>query len=336
MPDVFLVGAGFSRWFQSGMPLLSDLTAGVRADPEIAERIGRLRLDPLIDTPAGIEFLLSHISTTYPWKTPIETHDELALYELIQDSITAQISAAMSTVDFDGKDVAYWLFEYWSKKRSTILSFNYDTIIEQGLDSVSPARWSVYWRLPILSVQDRGEQPNGMVFGGSPQDGSLINPENYATVLKLHGSYNWLTLIHDPLSDQIFYHHPSDNSSSRRNRSIGMRPLIVPPSIDKSNLARPNILRTLWQLARQAVASCDRLFIIGYSLPITDVYVNLFLSRSLPKAAKVHVVNIEDKTIFAARIKGQLAREVELDDSFGGPDAIDDFINWLLDNDPSL
>ena len=174
-----------------------------------------------------------------------------------------------------------------------------------------------------------------MIFGGSPQDGSLIHPENYPTLLKLHGSYNWLTLIHDPLSDQIFYHHPSDNSSNRMNRSIGMRPLIIPPSIDKSNLARPNILRTLWQLARQAVAACDRLFIVGYSLPITDVYMNLFLSRSLPTAASIHVVNIEDKNTLAPRIKGQLAREVTLDGSFGGRNAVDRFVEWLLDNDPA-
>ena len=120
------------------MPLLSDLTAGVRANPEIAVRISRLGLEPLIDTPAGIEFSLSHIATGYPWKTPVETHDELALYELIQDSIAAQMTTAMSTVDFDGRDVAHWLFEYWTRKRSVILSFNYDTIVNKDLTQSPP------------------------------------------------------------------------------------------------------------------------------------------------------------------------------------------------------
>jgi hypothetical protein len=64
--DVFLLGAGFSKWFHPSMPLLKDLTRLILSEATIADRIGRLGLMPLCRSAAGIEALLSHASISYP------------------------------------------------------------------------------------------------------------------------------------------------------------------------------------------------------------------------------------------------------------------------------
>jgi NAD-dependent SIR2 family protein deacetylase len=85
----------------------------------------------------------------------------------------------------------------------------------------------------------------------------------------------------------------------------------------------------MWLMARNFIETCDRLFIIGYSLPVSDTYVNLFLSKSLRSHTEVILVNNDDSDEFSSRLSNQLAGRVDRGASFLGDRSVDRFIDWL-------
>ena len=56
-------------------------------------------------------------------------------------------------------------------------------------------------------------------------------------------------------------------------------PLIVPPSWDKAQFKE--ILGTIWNEAGREIKEAKRIFIIGYSLPETDLYFKYLLYTTL-------------------------------------------------------
>jgi hypothetical protein len=252
-------------------------------------------------------------------------------YELAVNQIATHFDNLMNGLPSDLPEVARKLFEFWKNQKSVILTFNYDTIVENGLSQSQKAYWTAYWKLPTKLVAQRGEQPPIGFFGDVDSDEflrSLAEPANYPTVLKLHGSYNWLIPDGSVGADEIYYfrHHSSEGQGFR---SAGLRPFIVPPSVDKSSLTKHSLISKMWLMARGFIENCQRLFIIGYSLPLSDTYVNLFLSKSLSPHTKVVVVNSDESSDFTSRMADQLMGRLNLKDSFLGDKSIDCFVNWL-------
>jgi hypothetical protein len=329
--DVFLLGAGFSKWFHPSMPLLKDLTDLILNEPTLADRIDKLGLMPVCKSAAGIEALLSHTSIAYPWKSQAEVFEELALYELAVYQIADYLNKLMYVLPADLPDAARRIFEFWKEHRSVVLTFNYDTIVENGLSKLQQASWSVYWRLPAKLIAQRGEQHPFGVLGGLEDEvilRSLAEPDNYPTILKLHGSHNWLIPDGSVGADEIYYYR-RHIEAGQSFRLTGLKPFIIPPSVDKSTLTKPNLISKMWLMARNFIETCDRLFIIGYSLPVSDTYVNLFLSKSLRSHTEVILVNNDDSDEFSSRLSNQLAGRVDRGASFLGDRSVDRFIDWL-------
>ena len=59
-------------------------------------------------------------------------------------------------------------------------------------------------------------------------------------------------------------------------------PLIIPPVTDKLTYFNNETVRRLWQEASNALLVATRVFVIGYSLPISDLGMEFFLRHSLP------------------------------------------------------
>ena len=70
--------------------------------------------------------------------------------------------------------------------------------------------------------------------------------------------------------------------------------LLIPPVAEKTTYFNNETVRTLWKDAANALQGAARCYIIGYSLPISDLGMRFFLAGNTPDAdTPVHVVDID-------------------------------------------
>ena len=142
------------------------------------------------------------------------------------------------------------------------------------------------------------------------------------SLLKLHGSLNWLRRKHEylgggrtktelPLGESLFLRDgfevfipagssgkifsvldmpDADNGEEApyEPQFIDLVPIIVAPTFDKSVVwgAFGSVLRNLWDRARLALAQSSHLAIVGYSLRDADFSVGLAISHGASKWAE--------------------------------------------------
>lgn len=156
-----------------------------------------------------------------------------------------------------------------STHKDTIISFNYDLILE-GASCIY--NWKRNERHQYSHAQSNNFIQFNTIFGKENIIVDQVNqyftqnrPNSYfppmnlfstddeaLKLVKLHGSINWKTSS----NDQTF---------------------IVPPTWNKSN---PQI-RKLWEVAYNEIMTAKRIIIIGYSFPETDIYVKSLLALAL-------------------------------------------------------
>ncbi len=69
-------------------------------------------------------------------------------------------------------------------------------------------------------------------------------------------------------------------------------PLIVPPVFDKTAYYFNNSMRTQWRIAKTSLGQADRVFVVGYSLPPTDLSTDFMLRSAFQQnSAQVTVIN---------------------------------------------
>lgn len=113
------------------------------------------------------------------------------------------------------------------------------------------------------------------------------NPPSYP-YLKLHGSINWgfcqeckkvIPVLFDevpvgfldPETSYVHYRLASEFSTKKHcGQLIGGPPVIVPPTWNKTGYH--NDLAMVWRKASEELASAENIFVIGYSLPQTDLF----------------------------------------------------------------
>lgn len=129
-----------------------------------------------------------------------------------------------------------------------------------------------------------------------------------AHLLKLHGSSNWYYNEQEMFYEDFFkssgYNlNPTifvdekplarqDFLSYRNSSRHGLKPLIIPPILDKTNFYTNILLRDLWSRAAEYLKEADLINIIGYSIPETDLAVRYFLNINIKKDAKINIINL--------------------------------------------
>ena len=74
--------------------------------------------------------------------------------------------------------------------------------------------------------------------------------------------------------------------------------LLIPPVAEKTTYFNNETVRGLWKDAAAALQGAAALYIIGYSLPISDLGMRFFLAGNSPDAdSLVHVVNTDTNTL---------------------------------------
>lgn len=298
MKELYFLGAGFSKAIFTSMPLLGDLSIAVRNQlhSEISLKVPKLEN-------CDFETLISYVYNDHPWKLIHEKHNELGLYYKIIEIVRRELNekendflSNLSTGNLDTHKKKF--FQHITDKRSTIISLNYDTLVENILSNYSEnvsggilkpfanatGICTDLYRLPFLDL--------GYRWGGAMLRGDHLMTDGIH-LIKLHGSTSWFCtgdLADSNLS--IYYANDHYKTDFDLLRIQGLFPVIIPPTFDKAQFySANNILRSLWMQARKALEEAQTITIIGYSLPISDSYIRLLFQVATSNSLIIRIVN---------------------------------------------
>ena len=328
--NVIVLGAGFSA--NAGIPLLKDFVQRMieyhdeRQKPEMQSCIREkdkktlktaLQIRQKLDSYHGriffnswnIEDILSMLALD------TEKSKERELQEFV-NAITRTIELSCRLQhDSSGiiiSDPSVQIYkEFWenlfkwcgqkdkSRKIPTIISFNYDLVLERALMAV------IDQRLMGRLIDQRLYGEVSLNYGGSfPFDSVTLDykykyfpKQNYSTeirgalkesktdnatinILKLHGSLNYPK---GKLKTQPSLTDPTEN------------PYVIPPTSNKHHNAASN---ASWGLAMTRLREAKNVIFVGYSFPSTDVYMQFFLKTALGPNQNLSEVYIFDPVLW--------------------------------------
>lgn len=290
---VLILGAGFSRAISDEMPLTDALGELV---------LQRTEEPPRTFSGGYFEAWLSRLAE----QQPDLTDDINALNRMRYLQITQALHQVMAEREIAVLKEAppTWLRRLVGvahAMRMTIVTFNYDTLIEKATEMQRLRDWAkgnpvrsehVIDRLPPLPPSD------GMRWGSGEADTFRL--------LKLHGSldYYWVdgdmsgaTINRWPMLGS--WGNPFPLDERERQRALpGRTPFIVPPAAAKSSFYQNPLTRQLWQTAAERLSNAEVVSLVGYSLPATDLVTSAMLAENLSRDGKlVEVVNREAKPV---------------------------------------
>ena len=301
--DVFILGAGFSKAINWQMPTMRELTDAVSnglanspfslpiplRDPENRGR----ELDN------NIELWMTYLSEYQPWldrqfnqyNQGLATALRRSIKNVIEARSIASMTSSESILGSPTSSKPEWLdylIEQWSTRQVSVITLNYDTLVERAA------------RAPSISGINNG---NGILpsqvyppyFSNiRSRAAALVSPTPIDTFayFKLHGSVNWYySGREDFYGETLFYSDVSPwgsepDSYERDALSVARdkETLIIPPVAEKTTYFNNETVRRLWQEASNRLYGATRVFVIGYSLPMSDLGMQFFLKRSLPSS----------------------------------------------------
>lgn len=107
-------------------------------------------------------------------------------------------------------------------------------------------------------------------------------------LLKLHGSTNWYySATKEKTFEQIYLFR----GSKEERESKDLVPVIIPPVLDKAGFFEHSTIKSMWNEAKNLLKGAKKVFIIGYSIPQTDLTVKFMLQSYIPEDCEVTIVN---------------------------------------------
>lgn len=197
--------------------------------------------------------------------------------------------------------------------RLTVITFNHDLVIENEIERRARLRqrWCLDNGYGSMSAVLSPLFPPSGVSRFRSHDPNECRHEKPITLLKLHGSMNWMSklqgkrpgssflkgdqssrAIHVLTRREIARRQYYTRSGAGRNR-WDLWPIVVPPVYAKHELMAPALQQT-WADASSALEKADRILFFGYSLPELDVEAEKLFERALlrnHRASWVDVVN---------------------------------------------
>jgi hypothetical protein len=321
------------------MPTIDDL--GNRCLPLLEAVRHKDRL-PSRFTNGYFEQWLSRLATDQP--------DYSAAMNAENRGVFARASEAVARVlDGSQRSALLWpcptwlssLVTWFHRFESTVITFNYDNLIEyvvmsevlEGSDGTQIRR--------IRPVDILGELPPY-----PPQPGRLDGPlVKTFQLLKLHGSVDWrwspgdesgATLNRLDLNGE--WEHPGlPNRDEMARRLPGREPFIVPPTAIKSPYYTNPITRELWNRAAAALDATKVIVLIGYSLPITDLVFTAMLRENvdaeLTGAGRQQFILVDLKPELVKENLFKLGYEpIHIAEEFGGETCVADFVTAYVED----
>lgn len=252
---VHVLGAGFSKALSPNMPLTNQL--GDQVLNAVWPELRQPGTPPALEG-AGFEVWLSGLAERQPYLTETANADNQADLLHILDEIYEVLCEAQAA--------ALWSMPGWVTTfaaltvglDASILTFNYDCLLEKSYE--------------------------GLVTVGV----TIPNP----TLHKLHGSLDRFWTPRDAISEPVTAPVVETWFGRPAPRIAGRSPFIVPPVAPKSSYYDTQYLRGQWEMAATALSNAERVVLVGYSLPLTDVVVSNMFRRALGQSnAEIVLVN---------------------------------------------
>ena len=289
MPDVFILGAGFSKAISDSMPTMAELSFAVR------EKVGKNQLAELARLGNDIERWMTYLSQSQPWLKTHENDSNKGLAGKLREQIKEIIDdRTTSAARSDSPDWLKCLIRSWHERQATVITLNYDTLIERAskelqiTDKIKGILAEEMYPPYFANIKSRS---------ASPWSEGKIATFLY---LKLHGSTNWYYSGRDDFyGETIFYSIVSslgsDLSAPEKEsieRAGDKEALIIPPVTEKTTYFNNETVKRLWHEASVALSKATRVFVMGYSLPISDLGMQLFLRNNQPETqTPVYVID---------------------------------------------
>jgi hypothetical protein len=193
----------------------------------------------------------------------------------------------------------------------TVITFNHDLVIENEITRRERlrSRWCLDAGYGTIGENLHLTRPTASYPVFHLHTEGLCDHSRPITVLKLHGSLNWVARINSDrptagfLSGQtgnrdiylivkraLLAREPIVRTGQGRTRWMTW-PIVVPPVYAKQALRAA--VQDVWQDARAALEAADTVAVFGYSLPEIDIEAEKLIERSLAKsnASRIHVIN---------------------------------------------
>ncbi len=138
--------------------------------------------------------------------------------------------------------------------------------------------------------------------------------ENYETykLFKLHGSIDWYySAAKEKTTEQIYL------STGFKEEEINLKdlvPVIIPPVLDKTGFFKHSTIKSMWNETKNFLKEAKKVYIIGYSIPQTDLTVKFMLQSYITKDGEVTIVNKDEggkdyfRELFRKKLKGDFIR----------------------------
>lgn len=295
--DIFFFGAGFSKSLNNSYPTLAELSNYFLDNGFIYEN-EKIYKD-------NLEQLLTYLITPLPFKTKEDIlRDEASYLEKI-NKISKFFIELLETKEID-KNNKYILnlSQYINDNKCTCITLNYDLLLEeilflthensyQDIDS-----YDVFYKIPIKQIDERKNTKSNN-YGFNFYQGNFNMNNNFVEIIKLHGSINWY--CDQAYSNSQIYSFMKKVDRYKDELFVDLKPLIIPPILDKTNNYNHILLRSLWKKAFKAIQKAKNIYIYGFSFPITDLSVVYLFKSALQNKQdyKIYVINtksnIDDK-----------------------------------------
>ena len=322
--DVFILGAGFSKAIARQMPTMVELGAEVRERLAEVTSLSSAIPDSLGD---NIELWMTFLSQPQPWLREPEVDLHRSLGGRIRQSIATVIEER--TVLASASLAPDWLRRLilaWHRREAVVITLNYDTLVEKAARDLRMSE-----KIGVLHPADI--YPPYFANIASRSGAGLWGSEVHRTfrLLKLHGSVNWHYSGRENFhGETIFFSDVPEfgpvrdetarHAASQRllDMAADKETLLIPPVAEKTIYFNNETVRGLWKDAAAALQNATALYIIGYSLPISDLGMRFFLAGNSPDAdSLVHVVNTD--TSILERYREFLLRS-DIRAEYVGPD----------------
>jgi len=309
---VLILGAGFSRSVSDHLPLVDELGN---------EAAGVVGLGPADGVPTpflGGEFevWLSRQAQPQPYRSAAEDADAHARYLRLADGIARVIDQRVAAaLERPAPDWLVALVRVLHARRATVLTFNYDPLVECAVKAARLHDWTTLIR---YGVDDPPGQPVGyrnVLVDGEPRPhfggyGGGVGAAGLSTfrLLKLHGSTTWYGVPGDLTGAALrsfrlpgrFGAPNAIDDAERRREMPGHYPFIVPPTASKNGFYGDPLLRQIWEQAARALRSDAQVHLVGYSLSLTDLVTRGLLQDNLPAGSVVDVADRDPRAALPA------------------------------------
>ncbi len=234
----------------------------------------------------------------------------------IELTCSVKHSGKLNELQSDGPDLyrTFWrrIIKKFNFKDNlpTIITFNYDLVLERSLLQVlinttfDGTRDDIRSILPYdgLIIKYQNELINNPIY-------AIEDAEYRVSVYGGDGRYAYGKMLSDnenfeakcPLSIDLLKLHGSLNFPTKKNNNkISLtrpveNPYILPPVFNKSF---PDSGQKTWKAALDALRNAKNVIIVGYSLPITDIYMQYFFKAGIGPNTDLNKIIVFDPVLF--------------------------------------